>query len=118
MRLIQCAGVVAIEIIVIRPVTDNRYPIHDPVSRSVVVRGIMLRAAIVPKRDISHFPVVTDLKIRQLRMLKKNFQQSCTFGFRQLIDSAGVIFIDIKCRASGLRMGSQNGGEFAAETRP
>ena len=41
----------------------------------------MLGTAIIPKCYISNLPLVADLEIRQLRLVKQNFQQSFAFRF-------------------------------------
>jgi len=82
-------------------VANDGDAIHDPVCGAVVVRGIMLGTAIVPESDIPFLPGMTNLEIRQLRVMVQQVQQVVAFRFRKLVDARGVVLVDKQRGAPG-----------------
>src|ERR1051325_9722226 len=61
------------------PAAIDGDPVHDPAIAIIVIQGIVLHAAIVPKRDRTGLPAETARVFRSDGMLEQKLQQGAAF---------------------------------------
>src|SRR3954466_13163090 len=83
-------------------------PMHDPAMTIVIIQGIVLYAAIVPKRDGTRLPAEAARVFRPDGVLEEKLQQGTAFLDGHILEADREVPIDVQAFPACLRVGADN----------
>jgi CheY-like chemotaxis protein len=83
-------------------------PVHDPAIAIVVVQGIVLYAAIVPKRDRTRLPAEAARVFRPDGVLEEKLHQRTAFVDSHILEADREVPVDVQAFPACLRVGADN----------